>query len=173
MAEFDSAVEKLLELEGGFAPADNNAGAVNFGITQQFLRSIGRPATVEDVRALTREEAIALYREYFWDRLRIGEIRDQRVAEMLFFAAVNMGPRYPIRYLQEALRELRRLRDVQVDGAIGPQTLSALNGLGPNGTRAVVLSLKQKLQARYRDLAERNPALYGDDLRGWLARLEA
>jgi len=171
MADFQSAVEKLLKLEGGFAAADNNAGAVNFGITQQFLRSIGRPATLEDVRTLTREEAIALYREYFWDKLRIGEIHDQRLAEMLFFAAVNMGPSRPIRYLQEALRELRR--DVQVDGAIGPQTLSALNGLDVNETKAVVLSLKQRLQARYRDLAQRNPALYGDDLRGWLARLEA
>ena len=171
MAEFDSAVEKLLKLEDGFAPADNNAGAVNFGITQQFLRSIGRPATVEDVRALTREEAIALYREYFWDRLRISEIRDQRLAEVLFFAVVNMGPSRPVRYLQQGLCELRS--KVNVDGVIGPRTLAAINKLGPNQSAALLLSLKQKLLARYRELAERNPALYGDDLRGWLARLEA
>jgi lysozyme family protein len=170
MADFDRAVEKLLAAEGGFAARDNTAGAVNFGITKRFLQLIGRPASVEDVRALTREQAVALYREYFWDRLRIGELRDQRLAEAAFFAVVNMGPQLPARYLQESLRELRR--PVAVDGIIGPQTIRELNALGPNETKALLVSFKVKLVARYQELARKNPAEYGDDLAGWRARLE-
>ena len=55
----------ILQREGGyrFVPGDRG-GATNFGITQETLgrwRKLNRPATPEEVRALAKEEAEAIY----------------------------------------------------------------------------------------------------------------
>ena len=169
MADFERAMERLLALEGGFAARDNTAGAVNFGITQRFLRLIGRPASIEDVRALRREQAIELYKEYFWDRQRIGEIDHQRLAEAYFLASVNMGPRAASLALQQSLGALRGA--LVVDGVVGQQTIRALNALTPQEAETVLEGYLRRLRMHYEQLARANPAEYADDLAGWKARL--
>jgi lysozyme family protein len=162
MADFEKAVAKLLHLEGGFSARDNGAGAVNFGITQRFLQSINVQATVEYVRQLTRLDAAALYREHFWQPLRLDEFQCQEIADTLFNAAVNMGPDRAVRCLQEAA-------GVAADGKIGPVTITAVN----KTPCCCLLEFRKALKARYRSIAEHNPGECGDDLDGWLRRVDA
>nr|WP_255726460.1 glycosyl hydrolase 108 family protein [Microvirga sp. ACRRW] len=106
--------------EGGFVqhPQDPG-GATNFGVTIQTLsRARGYPASVEDVRHLTMEEASAIYRRFYWDVLHAGEL-PRGLALALFDFAVNSGPR-------QAVAMLQRILDAEADGLIGPITLEAI-----------------------------------------------
>ena len=95
----------ILRREGGFrhVPGDRG-GATNFGITQATLgswRKLGRPATPEEVRALTPAEASDIYRsEYIagWDRVPYAPLR----AQLVDFG-VNSGPQRASRWLERIL----------------------------------------------------------------------
>jgi lysozyme family protein len=157
MANFDIAVEHLLRKEGGYAPRDNQAGSVNFGITEHFLRRINHP---KKPKGLTREEAIRIYYFWFWIPSKAGSLFDQELAELYFEAVVNMGQK-------QAAILLQRAAGVEEDGIIGPLTLKAVNW-----TRADLLATRFRavLLKFYEDLAARSPE-YADDLAGWKARI--
>ncbi len=165
MSDFQSAVAVLLKHEGGYAPADNGRGAVNFGVTQKTYddlkypeRVSGWPKTVKD---LTKEQAKLFYYEQFWTAMRCGAIGDSRLATLVFSLGVNCGARTALKWLQEAVA-------VTVDGRIGPVTLAAANAQSPALT---IANLKNLAWEYYHGLAQRNPTLFGDDLAGWMDRL--
>jgi lysozyme family protein len=118
-SRFEKAVEIVLQHEGGFVhhPKDPG-GATKFGITRETLsRARGRPASVEDVRALTRAEAIGVYRGLYWDVVRADEL-PSGLDLAVFDLAVNSGCVRAARMLQTAL-------GVPADGIVGPVTLRA------------------------------------------------
>lgn len=119
MDRFETALAHVLHWEGGFAdhPADPG-GATNFGITHGVVAAWrGTPVSRDDVRALTVEEAGAIYRARYWDACQCSDL-PPGVDLMVFDAAVNHGPRQAARFLQRAL-------SVADDGVIGPKTLAA------------------------------------------------
>ena len=60
---FDAVVGSLLKREGGYNPSDGKSGApVNFGINQRANPDI-------DVKNLTKERAVELYRERYWNKI--------------------------------------------------------------------------------------------------------
>ncbi len=166
MASFEQAVKQLLEDEGGFAKADNTAGAVNYGITARFLEGLGLPHSEADIRAITPERAKELYREHFWNKLRLDKVESQRVAMVLFTLAVNQGPYWPALYAQRALSESGPA--IMNTGNIGPVTLGRINRADPD---ILISGIFDQALGRYRKLAEANPQLYADDLPGWESRL--
>lgn len=156
----EAILADLIKREGGFVddPVDRG-GATNMGITIGTLSSwLGRRATVEEVRNLTRAEAEAIYRQRYWsgpgfDRLPI----DQRVAVNAFDAGVMSGPKRAIRWLQEVLRDLGGTLDV--DGAIGPETLRvALQVQERVGVRALNNAFCDRRQAFYDQIILRDPS---------------
>ncbi|RDI58735.1 glycoside hydrolase family 108 protein [Microvirga subterranea] len=119
LASFDRSLAEVLRHEGGFVqhPADPG-GATKHGITRATLsRFRGRPVSVEDVRALTREEAGTIYRRHYWDAVR-GDELPAGVDLALFDFAVNSGP-------ERAVRRLQGILGVPADGVVGPRTLAA------------------------------------------------
>ncbi|MBD2748037.1 glycoside hydrolase family 108 protein [Microvirga sp. BT688] len=128
-SRFHRAVELVLQHEGGFVdhPRDPG-GATKFGITRETLsRARGRPVSIDDVRELTRTEAVAVYRRLYWDVLRADEL-PSGIDLAVFDLAVNSGPERAARMLQSILR-------VPADGIIGPVTLkAALGGADPAET---------------------------------------
>lgn len=125
---FDSAVALVLQHEGGFVhhPRDPG-GATNFGITRETLSRVrGRPASVDDVRRLTKEEAASIYRRLYWDAVRADEL-PPGLDLALFDLAVNSGPKRAVTMLQTVLA-------IEADGLIGPETLKAANRADPAAT---------------------------------------
>lgn len=116
---FDRCVAIVLRHEGGYSDHPNDPGGpTNMGITLKTLRDWrGGDVTPADVRALTREEAIEIYRALYWNAVR-GEDLPPGVDLAVFDFAVNSGPRRAVRTLQRLLR-------VRVDGGVGPETLAA------------------------------------------------
>jgi lysozyme family protein len=172
MGDFNDAVEFVLadRIEGGYVEhPEDPGGATNFGISTRFLRSIGE---YRDVRSLTRQDAINLYRKYFWDKVCGDQIADQDLALCLFDAAVNQGPAAAVRFLQEALNRYEAGASLPVDGVMGPETVAVANAVAPDASTGDELEFRYilwRLQ-HYAALANNKPQ-FRTFIRGWLNRM--
>jgi lysozyme family protein len=91
-SSYDGALARLLVHEGGYSnhPSDPG-GPTNFGITIFDYRKYVKPgATAADVRAMTVDEAKAIYRSKYWDAMRCDELQPG-VDEAVFDYGVNSG----------------------------------------------------------------------------------
>ncbi len=110
---FDQAVAFVLraEIEGGYVDDPRDPGGeTNFGISK-------RAHPNEDIKNLTRERAMTIYRRTYWDACKCDQL-PPKVAVAMFDAAVNQGVGAATLLLQRALR-------VKADGIIGPVTLAS------------------------------------------------
>jgi lysozyme family protein len=155
VADFDQAIGFIIENERGYVndPRDPG-GETNFGISRRSYPNL-------DIRGLTREKAISIYRADFW---MFEEIRDQRLATKVFDAYVN-SKHHAIRVLQLSLQTLQA-GPIVADGNWGPQTAAHANAAdaGP-----LIDEFKARLAKMHCDDAIANPAQLAD-LLGWLRR---
>ena len=124
-ALFKSCMSVVLREEGGFVdnPADPG-GATNMGITLRTLSDWRHaPASVEDVRDLSVDEAERIYRANYWNAMRCDSL-PAGVDLMVFDFGVNAGP-------EESIRSLQRAAGVPADGRLGPETLAAVSRMNP------------------------------------------
>jgi lysozyme family protein len=158
--EFDRSLAKVLALEGGYVdhPADPG-GATNKGITQAvydtYRKSVG--AGRQSVRAITADEAAAIYRSRYWNLVQ-GDSLPPGVGFVVFDGAVNSGPGQSVKWLQRALG-LKK-----VDGLVGPATLEAVAAVDDHD--ALIASVISLREAFLRSL--KTWKTFG---KGWLARL--
>jgi len=156
--KFNKAVEKLLELEGGYVndPADPG-GETKFGICKRSYPDL-------NIAELTRDEAIAIYYRDWWDKYGYGKIEYDPLAEKVFELAVNMGPRKAHGFLQAAVL-LSGGKHIKPDGIIGPKTLDAVNSH----------KCERYLLARFRLLAIKHYVNLNNPrfLAGWVKRVLA
>jgi hypothetical protein len=163
-ADFNAAVAVVLGHEGGYLE-DHTTGEISkFGLTAEFLRSIGLPHDRDSIRNLTREQAIEIYREHWWERYGFERLQDQRLATKFFDLAVNLGPQRATRLLQQAL--VRCGAQLTVDGLLGERTIAAANEAP---TECVLYHLRALAAEHYRTLAAKDPK-YLPYLEGWLKR---
>ena len=126
MSADDAIIDAIIAREGDFVdhPADRG-GATRWGVTQATLsESLGRPATVFDVRALVKSDAAAIYRKRYLQDTGIWKIPNPELRAVVLDAAVNHGPATAIRMLQHVLY-------LDDDGVIGQVTLAAIPHLDP------------------------------------------
>ena len=154
---FLDAVERLLAAEGGYVndPADPG-GETKYGISKRTYKDV-------DIKALTREHAIDIYRRDWWDKYEYGRLTFEPLGEKVFSLAVNMGASPAHRLLQNALRELGL--DVEVDGLIGSYTMQQANNY--RHPDVLLMLLKCGAVGYYRSL--RQPRF----LAGWVRRAMA
>lgn len=163
-ADFNAAVAVVLQHEGGYLE-DHTTGEISkFGLTAEFLRSIGLPHDRDAIRNLTREQAIEIYREHWWAKYGFDGIQNQRVANKMFDLAVNLGQQRATRLLQEALN--RCGARLAVDGLLGERTIAAANEAP---VECVLGHLRALAAEHYRNLAAKDPK-YLPYLKGWLER---
>lgn len=135
MNAFDGAIQFVLANEGGLNEDRRDRGGItNFGLSANFLRSFGnrydfnRNGIVEDdIKNLTRDQAIEIYREHFW--LPIYEkVLTQYVCNYIFDMAVSMSPAVAHKIVQRATWACAKQKDyIKDDGIFGDQTLHAVN----------------------------------------------
>jgi lysozyme family protein len=152
---FEKAVAKTLDREGGYIfDPDDPGGETKFGISKRSYPTL-------NIKALTKEQAIAIYRRDYWDRGGYGMLAHERLAAKLFDLAVNMGPRQAHRLLQRAINATTPWA-VTVDGLLGPKTMEAVNE-HPHGDY-LLAALKLAAINFYTDLGKRKY------LAGWIRR---
>ncbi|WP_295968384.1 N-acetylmuramidase [uncultured Xanthomonas sp.] len=172
MASFDLYLPQLLRFEGGFVddPTDPG-GATNHGITlATFQRCaqalLGQAPTLQNLRALTVQQAATIYQHDYWDRIGADQIASQTLAELVFDFYVNAGD-VAISLLQRVLQQLGAT-GLAVDGEMGPATLAALASAD---TAQVYAQYRQQRIAYYQRLVAERPA-DAEFLAGWLRRAE-
>lgn len=108
---FKTAVAIILSHEGGYVndPRDPG-GETRYGISKRAYPNV-------NIKDLTRDQAIAIYKRDYWDKVR-GDSLPFGVALAVFDFAVNAGVSRAIRMLQVCV-------GVRADGKFGDQTLAA------------------------------------------------
>jgi lysozyme family protein len=165
MANFDSAFDKMIRNEGGFKLtniAGDRGGQTYAGIARnahpdwpgwRFVDA-GDLTQVELTRSVRD-----FYRREFWNRIDGDAIIHQAIADTIFDFAVNAGSGTAAKLAQIVV-------GVVPDGAIGPRTLTALNGCDPE-----LFALKYALAkvSRYAEICNRDRT-QSKFLLGWINR---
>lgn len=126
----EQVLDDLVRREGGFVdhPADRG-GPTKYGITADTLGNwlgVQRPASIEEVRSLTVDQAKTIYRTRYIRQpgFTPENIPDENVRVFVIDTGVNSGPTTAMRHLQMALR-------VSPDGRWGPITRAAMAKADP------------------------------------------
>ena len=168
MATFEQAIEVLLKKEGGYVcNPDDAGGETHFGISKRRYPEV-------DIKGLTRDGAIALYRRDFWN-LAYDHVEPQALATKLLELTVHLphGDQRPyyetdmlgVRLVQQALRSLGD-GIVSIDGRFGPQTLQAIRLESP---QALLAAIRVEQCRYYLQLVDANPTQQQFAL-GWVRR---
>jgi lysozyme family protein len=122
---FDNVLKLVLRAEGGFVNDPRDPGGMtNLGVTQRVWEAfIGRPVSEAEMLALTPADVAPLYRANYWERVRGDELPPGVDYAVMDFA-VNSGT-------SRSAKTLQRACGVAEDGAIGAQTLQAVNSADP------------------------------------------
>lgn len=110
---FPEMIERVLGHEEGYVndPSDPG-GETKWGISKRSYPDVHIPA-------LTRAQAIIIYRRDFWDKIHADQMEDG-VAFQLLDSAVNSGIAQSLRFLQRAI-------GVADDGLFGAVSMAALH----------------------------------------------
>lgn len=120
--------QQILKYEGSSFTNDPNdpGGATKYGWTLKTYQNIYPSATIDDIKNLTQEAAMALYEQYWWDKYGASQVISIPLAATLLLAQINMGSMRPNKLLQQLCNEFGDYSLV-VDGILGPASIAAIN----------------------------------------------
>ena len=155
--------------EGGYSnDPDDSGGPTKFGITQQdYSEYLGRHASASDVKRMTIDSAINIYRKRYWDGAKM-DLISPTLQSAMYDTGVNNGVGTAAELLQKTLVSLGY--DVKVDGVTGPKTAAILaSALKDHGARIVNNKFVDLRVERYHAIVKEHPA---DEkfLAGWIRR---
>lgn len=164
---FTWSVRRTLEEEGLWSdiPADRG-GKTKYGITERLAAQYGYK-----VKDLTRDQAIDIYRQEFWDALRLDLLTSRWVAFEVFNTAVNMGRPQAVLCAQRAANLMLPGDPLRVDGAMGPATRAALNALSARYHRQLLHAMNGFQFVAYLDIHRNDPVMADVFIKGWMKRL--
>ncbi len=92
--EFNRFIERVLSHEGGYVnhPQDPG-GETNWGITKRTAQANGYNGSM---RAMTREQAISIYRKAFWERYRADQMPEAVAFQFLMPASTTVTAMPPV-----------------------------------------------------------------------------
>jgi lysozyme family protein len=180
VTDFEIALNKLFQIEGGFSNNAKDAGGKTmYGITEAVARANGYRGRMED---LSPAEAARIFKSQYWDTLRLDEIARQSypIAYELFDTGVNCGIGTAGGFLQRALNALNRegadYADLIADGVVGPITVSTLKRFltlhVANGEKVMLRALNSLQGAYYIDISTTRPANERFEFGWFLNRME-
>lgn len=151
--------------------ATDSGGPTKYGITLRTLSRYRRfPMTAADVEALTRPEAVTIYRWVFveepgFDKLLGAATLSRPIAEKVIDCGVMAGPGRATEWLQRGLNAFNHqgkdYPDLKVDNDCGPATVRALVSFlaqrGKDGVTVLMEALQSLQGAFLIELAEQRP----------------
>ena len=127
MIGFDEVFVRLVGHEGGYSADPKDPGnwtGGRPGVGKLLGTKYGIAANTYpdlDIKALTLDQAKAIYRRDWWDKIHADQLPGA-VAFQLWDFAVNAG-------ITRAVISLQRAVGVADDGKLGPRTLAAVNAM--------------------------------------------
>lgn len=175
MTYFNDAIEFTLKNEGGEKVSNHPndpGGETKWGISQRFLnQNLKKGHQLFGIKAkdLTKEEAIALYWEFFWNNHNLDLLKSRLIAVKLFDIGVNIGMGTAIQLLQKAFNHCYSLSPLIVDGILGKNTAQMVN-ISPE--MSIYNQFKACVVTHYEKIVERDEKKRVF-LKGWLNRIAA
>lgn len=132
-SKFDKAYKILSEREGGYTDGRNQIDdePTNMGIRQSTIDAYARnhPESnmPDNVKDLTAAQAREIYKSQYWDNTNIPKIENDRIRNAVFDMNVMSGISNAVRTVQTAINNTGG--NIAVDGALGKDTLAALNSI--------------------------------------------
>jgi lysozyme family protein len=121
-----------------------------------------RHASIESFRDERLTEMVKkFYKNNFWDKIRLDEIKSQKIAEEMFFFYINTGDK------SKAVKYAQEIVGAKQDGVIGEKTIKALNDFSES-----IFDVEYDIReiVFYEHLASKNPKRYLRFLDGWKNR---
>lgn len=162
MAKAELLKPFILQWEGGFVddPIDRG-GATNKGITIGTFRSFyGKDATVEQLKNISDEQWLHIFKSGYWDPWKADEITSQSIANIVVDWAWASGT-------GTSIKQVQRLLGVEPDGIVGPKTLSAINSADQRMLFAEIHAARLKFVD---NIVQRDPTQVRF-LKGWKNRI--
>lgn len=148
------AMSWVIKTEGGYVnDPDDMGGETNYGITKRTYPEV-------DVKNLTIEQAMSIYRTDYWDANHCGELPPE-FALFLFDSAVQHRPSTAVKLLQGAVGAAQ-------DGVIGPNTIAITQQASGN---EYMLTRAFAERARYYHRIVMSKPEQDKFIVGWLRRL--
>lgn len=134
MADFKTAFRKTSRWEGGYANNPNDSGGETYkGIARNHHPTWSGWISIDQIKAAhpkgfktilkntpeLQSKVEDFYKRNFWDKVKLDECPNQRVANEVFDMCVNAGISAGVKILQKVL-------GLPADGKFGPVTLSAM-----------------------------------------------
>jgi len=173
-----SAIAEVIEREGGYVNhPDDRGGATCWGVTERVARQHGYHG---DMQHYPVELAIDVYDAEYWQRLKLDDVANYSIdlACKIFDFGVNSGIKRAGIHFQRLLNSLNNrgtyYPDLTVDGLVGQQTISALDGFarkrGKHGLSVLAESLNGLRIAFCVGITENNESQEAFSF-GWLSRI--
>ncbi len=182
MLSVKEIAQDIVAREGGFVnDPEDPGGATNHGVTIHTLRRLGidvnRDSRIDfdDVKALTRAQAVEIYIEHYFSRPGLGALPEVLQASV-FDMYVNAGAN-AVKILQRLLTQMGYPCDP--DGQIGPQTIRAAQAAHEAAPSHLADAYGIARRNYYYALADARPASRKFARRrdggkgGWILRAEA
>jgi len=131
---FEEAILHILKNEGGYVDHKSDpGGATNYGVSLRFLKTLGLYGDFNndglidgnDIKAMDTEDAKGVYKKFWWDKHKYGQIKDIRIATKILDMSINVGSYRAHCILQNALNDSGS--DLLIDGVIGWKTIKEIN----------------------------------------------
>lgn len=168
MADFNKHIDNTLKWEGGYSNNTNDTG----GETYRGISRIHNPTwqgwKVVDAAQPKYNEIIPSlepivkqwYKQHYWNRIRLDEVCNERVAGFIFDWYVNSG--------NLAIKKLQGIVGAAVDGIIGNETIYKTN----NYDSGLFEKLKIARISFVKAIVRNNPS-QKVFLNGWLNRINS
>lgn len=174
MGNFNEAIKIVLDHEGSQytnKPHDKG-GPTKYGITEKTLDNYRMACSLPtySVGQLTESEAKEIYRKGYWDVMKLDQVNDHKLCNVMMDLGVLHGPQKIVKVLQRLLLDID-----EDDGVVGPRTLDAINASTTFKGQKVNMLPLWVMQDVTEDLfmdAIREPT-QAQFLPGWLARINS
>lgn len=170
MANVNELAPFILKWEGGFVNHPNDpGGATNMGVTLATWKSQGydkdgdRDIDVNDLKKITKEDAISILKKNYWNRWKGDTISSQAVANILV-DWVWLSGAWGIKIPQTLL-------GVTNDGIVGPGTLKALEDTIKKDEKKFIAQLYKARYDYINKIIANNPKLESFR-KGWVNRMK-
>lgn len=167
----DKMIDDIIRREGEYVDHPNDRGGpTKYGITQKTLSQyLGYAAVKSDVQNLDIEVARAIYEKNYYMAPGIYKLPEP-IQAFIFDSAVNHGPRRALKFVQSVCNQAGVEPATSVDGAMGPNTLRAVNWTNEQMGDVFLTALIEERRNYYLLIVANNPS-QEVFLRGWMNRV--
>jgi lysozyme family protein len=175
-SNFEDAQEIVKEVEGGYSSDRSDEGnfvktrwgkrfvGTNHGVSAPILMEyLGRIPTVEDMKNLSYETAIEIFKNNYWDKQNIELFSNQSVANVIYDGCINQG----INGMKKILISVYKEHGIEIDSSKNPFHSEWIELANELDQEELFYSIRDAREKKYR-----KSKTFTKHGKGWLKRIK-